>query len=130
MMTGALAAVKTLKAHGLKLVFGIPGVQNLEYFDAFVAEGFQVVLVSHELGASFAADAVGRVSGEPGVVAVVPDPGLTNIFTGLGEALLDSAPLIALVPGVRSNFREAFQLHEIDQEGAARAAWRSLFGAE
>ena len=44
-MTGAEAAVKTLKAHGLRLAFGIPGVQNLEYFDAFVSEGFQVVLV-------------------------------------------------------------------------------------
>jgi acetolactate synthase-1/2/3 large subunit len=129
-MTGAEAAVKTLKAHGLSLVFGIPGVQNLEYFDAFVSEGFQVVQVSHELGASFMADAVGRITGEPGVVAVVPGPGLTNIFTGLGEALLDSAPLLALVPGVRSNFKESFQLHEIDQAGAGRALTKGYFQVE
>ena len=119
MITGAESAVKTLKAHGVRHAFGIPGVQNLEYFDAFTSEGMDVVLTSHELGASFMADAAGRVTGEPGVVIVVPGPGLTNIFTGLGEALLDSAPVVVLVPGVRSDSKQDYQLHEINHEGAA-----------
>ncbi len=126
-MTGAHAAVKTIKEHGLNFIFGIPGVQNLEYFDAFASEDIDVILVSHELSASFMADAVGRVTGEPGVVVVVPGPGLTNIFTGLGEALLDSAPVLALVPGVRTDFKESFQLHQIDQEGAAKALAKGYF---
>lgn len=129
-MTGAQAAARTLTAHGLSLVFGIPGVQNLEYFDAFDSEDFEVVLVSHELAASFMADAVGRVTGEPGVVAVVPGPGLTNMFTGIAEALLDSAPLVALVPGVRTDFKESFQLHEINHEGAARALAKNYLRAD
>lgn len=127
MASGAKAAVRTLKAHGLSLAFGMPGVQNLEYFDAFVSEGMEVVLVSHELAASFMADAVGRVTGKPGVVVVVPGPGLTNIFTGLGEALLDSAPMVVLVPGVRSNFKEGFQLHEIDHQGAVGSLSKCCF---
>ena len=119
MISGAESAVKTLKAHGIKHAFGIPGVQNLEYFDAFTSAGIEVVLTSHESGASFMADASGRVTGEPGVVIVVPGPGLTNVFSGMGEALLDSAPMVVLVPGVRSNSEQAYQLHEINHEGAA-----------
>jgi acetolactate synthase I/II/III large subunit len=119
-MTGAEAAVKTIAAHGLKHAFGMPGVQNLEYFDAFAAAGLAVTLVSHELAGSFMADAVGRTTGDPGVLVVVPGPGLTNIFTGLGEALLDSVPMLVLIPGIRTSLSEGFQLHEINHEGAAR----------
>ena len=129
-MNGAQAAVKTLKAHGLRKLFGIPGIQNLDYFDAFDSEGMDVILVSHELGASFMADAFGRVTGEPGVVAVVPGPGLTNVFTGLGEALLDGAPVIVLVPGNRNNYKESYQLHEIDHRGAAESLTKCYIKAD
>ena len=85
---------------GVRCVFGIPGAQNNELWDAFKARGVPYLLVAHEASASVMADASARVTGEVGVFSVVPGPGLTNALTGIGEALFDSIPVVGIVTDI------------------------------
>ena len=94
-MTGAQAVAAALACQGVRCVFGIPGAQTNELWDAFKARAVPYLLVAHEASASVMADASARVTGEPGVFSVVPGPGLTNALTGIGEALADSIPVVA-----------------------------------
>ncbi|HMB05292.1 MAG TPA: thiamine pyrophosphate-binding protein [Isosphaeraceae bacterium] len=99
-MTGAQAAVAALCCQGVRCVFGVPGAQNNELWDALKARQVPYLLVTTESSASVMADAAARVTGEVGVFAVVPGPGLTNAMTGIGEALLDSVPIVGIITDV------------------------------
>ena len=99
-MTGAQAAAAALCREGVRCVFGIPGAQNNEFWDAMKARRVPYLLVAHEASASVMADASARATGEVGVFSVVPGPGLTNAMTGIGEALLDSVPIVAILTDV------------------------------
>ena len=113
-MTAAQAAAASLCCLGTPCVFGIPGAQNNELWDAFKAHGLPYLLVTHESSASVMADASARVTGRSGVCCVVPGPGLTNALTGLGEALLDSVPVIALVTDIdRAPLAPIGQVHSL-----------------
>ena len=117
-MTGAQAAAAALWCHGVPCVFGIPGAQNNEFWDALKARGVPYLLVTHEASASVMADAAARATGTVGVFAVVPGPGLTNALTGIGEALYDSIPIVGLVTDIdRSPNAKIGQVH-----GLANAA--------
>lgn len=99
-MTGAKAAVEALCLEGARCVFGVPGAQNNEFWDALKSHGLPYFLVTHESSASIMADAWSRVTGEVGTFAVVPGPGITNALTGIGEALYDSVPIVGIVTDV------------------------------
>lgn len=99
-MTGAQAAAATLWCEGVHCVFGIPGAQSNEFWDALKARQVPYLLVTNEASASVMADAAARVTGEVGVFNVVPGPGLTNAMTGIGEALLDSVPIVGIITDV------------------------------
>ena len=99
-MTGAQAAAAALCCQGVPCVFGIPGAQNNEFWDALKARGVPYLLVAHEASASVMADAAARATGTVGVFSVVPGPGLTNALTGIGEALYDSIPIVGLVTDI------------------------------
>jgi acetolactate synthase I/II/III large subunit len=99
-MSGAKAAAAALCAQGVRCVFGVPGAQNNELWDAMKGHGVPYLLVTNEASASVMADASARVTGDVGVFAVVPGPGLTNAMTGIGEALHDSVPIVGLVTDV------------------------------
>lgn len=130
MRSGAELIVDALRASGADRVFGIPGVQNLELFDALREAALETVLVTHELCAAFMAEAHSRVTGRPGCCALVPGPGLTNAFTGLGEALLDSSPVVVIIPGPRNDTALRFQLHQIPQADLARPITKAVIRAE
>jgi acetolactate synthase-1/2/3 large subunit len=116
--TGAQAVADTLLAHSVGCVFGIPGAQENELWDEFKARGVPYLLVTHEYSAACMADGYARATGRPGVLCVVPGPGVTNALTGLGEALLDSAPLVALVGDVANGDKyRPFQVHSLDTVG-------------
>jgi acetolactate synthase-1/2/3 large subunit len=100
-MTGAQAAAAALACEGVRCVFGVPGAQNNEFWDAMKARRLPYLLVTNESSASVMADAAARATGEVGVFSVVPGPGLTNAMTGIGEALLDSVPIVGLITDVR-----------------------------
>jgi acetolactate synthase-1/2/3 large subunit len=124
---GAKAVVESLKVLRIESVFGIPGVQNIELFDALADAPFETVLVTNEGSAAFMADAHARVTGKLGVLVVIPGPGITNALTGLAEALVDSSPVLAIVSAVDSEQEKSFQVHEIDQSAAVRPLVKGIF---
>lgn len=94
--TAAWLAVHALEQLGVKFTFGIPGVQNTEFYDELnKSEKITPVLVTHEGSASFIADAVSRVSGTVGTLAIVPAAGLTHASSGIAEALLAGVPMLS-----------------------------------
>ena len=88
--------IETLEARGVRHVFGIPGVHNLELYRGLAASGIRHVTGRHEQGLGFMADGYARVTGQPGVCFTITGPGLTNIITAMGQAYGDSIPLIVI----------------------------------
>ncbi len=92
------------------------------------SRGLGYLLVTHENSAACMADGVARSTGRPGVLCVVPGPGVTNALTGIGEALLDSIPLVAIVGDVaRGDKYKAFQVHELPQAGLLQQVTKGVF---
>src|SRR5690606_26380482 len=95
--TGAALARHALEQLGVTHTFGIPGVHNTELYDGLNAsEQVQPVLVAHECGAAFMADAVSRTSNSIGTLAIVPAAGVTHAASGIGEAGLDGIPMLVI----------------------------------
>jgi acetolactate synthase-1/2/3 large subunit len=88
--------VKSLYAKGVRYVFGIPGGPSIPYMEAMRNQGIEFVTVANEQSAGMMADVFGRLTGIPGVCHATFGPGATNLSTGVGGALLDRSPLIAL----------------------------------
>src|SRR5205823_4586667 len=106
--------VETLVQEGTACVFGIPGAQENELWDAMKGRGLGYLLVTHEYSAACMADGAARATGRPGVLCIVPGPGITNALTGIGEALLDSVPLVVIAGDVaRGEKYRCFQVHEL-----------------
>ncbi len=96
--TGGQLVVKVMEEFGAKVVFGVPGGQTLYVTDPIQdVPGMRFVHTRHENGAATAADGWGRLTGEPGICLATTGPGATTLITGLGGALRDSSPVIALV---------------------------------
>jgi acetolactate synthase I/II/III large subunit len=128
--TGAGVIVEGLEKEGVKFVFGIPGIETLKLFDAFRESGIKSILVTHEQSASFMANAYNKVTGEVGVCCSIGGPGITNMFTGLAEAYLDSSAVVALVSSTRSDTSKSFHLHQINQIQAVRPIVKDVFSVE
>jgi acetolactate synthase-1/2/3 large subunit len=127
-MTGAQAAAAALCCEGVRCVFGIPGAQNNEFWDALKARLVPYLLVAHESSASVMADAAARVTGEVGVFSVVPGPGLTNAMTGIGEALLDSVPIVGLITDVTWGAGAPVgQVHSLPNTALVRPIVKAVF---
>jgi acetolactate synthase-1/2/3 large subunit len=96
-LTGAQALARALEAEGIEVVFGIVGTANAVVYDALydVARP-RVITTRHEGSAGFMADGYARASGRIAACMVVPGPGVTNLMTALGQAYLDSVPILAL----------------------------------
>jgi acetolactate synthase I/II/III large subunit len=95
--TVAATLVDALCALGVKFVFGVPSGGWVDYMEAMrKADGIEFVLTAHEGAAGMMADVCGRLTGVPGVCFGTFGPGATNLATGVGEALLDRSPVLAL----------------------------------
>ena len=126
-LTGARALVETLLTEGTTCVFGIPGAQENELWDEMKSRGLGYLLVTHENSAACMADGYARSTGRPGVLSVVPGPGLTNALSGIGEALLDSVPLVCIVGDVaRGDKYRPFQVHELPQAGLLQQVCKTV----
>jgi acetolactate synthase-1/2/3 large subunit len=127
-MTGAQAVVETLKQEGTLCVYGIPGAQENELWDAMKSKGLPYLLVTHEFSASCMADGCARATGRPGVMCVVPGPGVTNSLSGLGEALIDSVPIVAIVGDIAKGEKyRPFQVHCLDQVELLKPVTKCVF---
>jgi acetolactate synthase-1/2/3 large subunit len=94
---GGDAVVRALKANGIDVVFGIPGVHTLAIYDALIEDpSLTHILARHEQGAGYMADGYARATGKPGVALIVTGPGLTNVSTAVGQAYADSAPVFVI----------------------------------
>ncbi len=92
----AQLAVRCLENEDAKFAFGIPGEENLDLMDAIHDSSIRFVLTRHEEAAAFMADVHGRLTGHAGVCVSTLGPGATNLVTGIADAFLDRAPLVAL----------------------------------
>jgi len=95
-LTGAQLMVKCLENNSVKFVFGIPGAKIDALFDALLDSPIRLILCRHEQNAAFMAAAYGRITGEPGVVAVTSGPGVCNMTTGLLTATTEGDPIVAI----------------------------------
>ena len=109
-----------LKARGVDVIFGIPGVHNQEMYRGIEEAGIQHVLARHEQGAGFMADGYARATGKPGVAYIITGPGLCNIMTPLGQAFSDSVSVLAISSCLDETSSKRGQLHQmLDQRAAA-----------
>lgn len=96
-ITGAQAVIASLEAEGVEIVFGYPGGQAIQMYDAlFDSPQIRHVLARHEQGAVHEADGYARATGGVGVVMVTSGPGATNAVTGIATAYMDSVPLVVI----------------------------------
>ena len=117
--TGADAVIQSLKAEGVKTIFGYPGGAIMPIYDALFdhLEEVNHVLTRHEQGAIHAAQGYARTSGKTGVVFATSGPGATNLITGLADALIDSTPLVCITGQVASHLLGTDAFQETDVMG-------------
>ena len=96
MSTCARVLVEQLAGRGVDQVFGIPGNHTLALYRHLEASGIHHVTCRHEQGAAFMADVQGRLTGRASVCLATLGPGATNLVTGVSDAHLDRAPLVAV----------------------------------
>ena len=111
-----------LKDRGTDVIFGIPGVHNVEMYRGIEEAGITHVLARHEQGASFMADGYARATGRPGVCYLITGPGFLNALTPLGQAWSDSSSVLAICSCLDEAAGRRGQLHQMrDQAGAGAA---------
>ncbi len=118
--SGGEILVDQLVIHGVRHAFCVPGESYLAALDAFYDRDVKLTVCRHESGAAIMAEALGKVTGRPGICFVTRGPGVTNASAGIHIAKQDSTPMIVFVGQVARSMRgrEAFQ--EID--------YRAVFG--
>ena len=96
MATHVEVMARVLRNSGVEYVFGLPGGEILAFIDACRREGLRFLLTGHESSAAWIAQVLGQITGIPGVCAATLGPGATNLVTGVANAFLDRAPLLAV----------------------------------
>ena len=104
--------VKCLEAEGVTKIFGIPGEENADLMISLKKSKIEFVLCRHEQAAAFMADVYGRLTGKAGVCLATLGPGVTNLMTGLADANMDRAPVVAII-GQGSTERLHKESHQI-----------------
>ncbi len=118
--TGGEILIDQLAIHGVRHVFCVPGESYLAALDAFHDSKIALTVCRHENGAAMMAEAVGKVTGRPGICFVTRGPGATNASAGIHIARQDSSPMIAFVGQVGRHMREREAFQELD--------YREVFG--
>ncbi|WP_159722518.1 acetolactate synthase AlsS [Enterococcus sp. CSURQ0835] len=98
---GSEIIVDSLINHHVPYVFGIPGAKIDGVFDTLEDKGPQLIVTRHEQNAAFMAQAIGRLTGEPGVVIATSGPGASNLATGLVTATAEGDPVLAITGQVK-----------------------------
>ena len=118
-LTGSEIIVRALIDEGVTDVFGYPGGQILNVYDALYKYRDEInhVLTAHEQGAAHAADGYSRATGKVGVCIATSGPGATNLVTGIATAMLDSIPMVAITGNVPCSLIGKDSFQEIDITG-------------
>lgn len=119
-MKGSDLFVRCLENEGVKYIFGVPGEEILDILDSISRSKIKFIVTRHEQGAAFMADILGRLSHKPGVCLSTLGPGATNLITGVADAFLDRAPVVAITgqAALEKRHKEAHQY--IDVVGSFR----------
>jgi acetolactate synthase-1/2/3 large subunit len=118
--------VRCLENEGVEYIFGLPGEEILDLLDALSrSEKIKLIVARHEQGAAFMADVYGRLTSYPGVCLATLGPGATNLITGIADAQLDRAPLVAITgqAGLDRVFKESHQYLDITHMLRPAAKW-------
>lgn len=118
--------VKCLENEGISYIFGIPGEENIDLIHSLASsERIEFVAVRHEQGAAFMADVYGRLTGKAAVCLATLGPGATNLLTGIGDANLDHAPVVAITgqAGLERMHKESHQYIDIVTMFAPVTKW-------
>lgn len=118
-ITGAQVVIECLIEQGVDTIFGYPGGNILNIYDALYKNSNRIkhILTAHEQGASHAADGYARATGKVGVCMATSGPGATNLVTGIATAYMDSSPIIAITCNVATNLLGKDSFQEIDITG-------------
>jgi thiamine pyrophosphate-dependent acetolactate synthase large subunit-like protein len=95
-MTVAELLVRCLENEKLEYMFGVPGEENLAVLEAILDSKIHFLQTRHEQGAAFMPDVQGRLTGKASVCLATLGPGATNLLTGVADANMDRAPLVAI----------------------------------
>lgn len=101
MKQGSKSVVESLINHHVDYVFGIPGAKIDGVFNELEDHGPELIVTRHEQNAAFMAQAIGRITGEPGVVIATSGPGASNLATGLVTATAEGDPVLAIAGQVK-----------------------------
>ena len=95
-MKAAELFVRCLENEGVEAIFGLPGEENIDVLDVLLDSKIRFISTRHEQAAAFMADVYGRVTGRAGVCLATLGPGATNLVTGVADANMDHAPVVAI----------------------------------
>lgn len=126
-MTGAQFIMACLKAHHVTTLFGYPGGAIMPTYDALYDAGLDHLLCRNEQGAAMAAIGYARSTGKVGVCIATSGPGATNLVTGLGDAMMDSIPVVAITGQVSSPLIGTDAFQEADVLGLSLACTKHSF---
>jgi len=107
--------VKCLENEGPPFVFGLPGEENMDVMDALLDSSLTFIQTRHEQGAAFMCDVQGRLTGKASVCLATLGPGATNLVTGVADANMDHAPLVAVTgqAGIHRMHKESHQAMDL-----------------
>jgi len=111
-MKAAELLVRCIENEGVELIFGLPGEENIDVMDVLLDSRIRFITTRHEQGAAFMADVYGRLTGKAGVCLSTLGPGATNLITGVADANMDRAPVVAIA-GQGSTTRMHKESHQI-----------------
>ncbi|MDO4626705.1 MAG: acetolactate synthase 2 catalytic subunit [Pasteurellaceae bacterium] len=126
-MNGARLLIDSLKAQGVQHLFGYPGGAIMPVYDAIYDSGLDHLLCRNEQGAAMAAIGYARATGKVGVCIATSGPGATNLVTGLGDALMDSVPIVAITGQVATPLIGTDAFQEADILGLSLACTKHSF---
>jgi len=120
--------IKCLEHEGVRYVWGVPGEETMDILEALGdSQQTRFIPTRHEQGAAFMADVWGRLTGSPGVCLATLGPGATNLLTGVADAYLDHAPLVAITgqAGLERVYKESHQYVDIVSMFAPVTKWNT-----
>ena len=116
-MKAAELLVRCLENEKVEYLFGVPGEENIDTMDALLSSSIRFVTTRHEQGAAFMADVYGRLTGRAGVCLSTLGPGATNLITGVADANMDRAPLVAIAGqgSMKRMHKESHQILDLEE---------------
>lgn len=127
---GAQVLCQTLERLGAKHIFGLPGTQNIGFFEAIRQSKLEAVVPCHELAAAFMANGYFRASGQPGILTTIPGPGMAYVVAALAEAAHDSAAVLYVLEKPETRPGRKFTLQYLDQEAILSPIVKKVIAVE